>query len=263
MKNKKAQYKWKNIALTTLILTTLFDSRQTNAQTISIDSLTHTMQKVYQNYDSITFLSFDIRFNYSSDTLLGNYTNEQLDGNYTLAGRRAKYTLGNVDFMQNDSFLIAVYNSDQIILVDEPKTNNTGSQMPLRQMVDSLVKQSAGHYTITQSNVADTSLIAFIRADSLAHFDRFSISFNRRNYFLYKMDYQFTQPDQETDSIPTADHANRKQRLTIRFSNYGLANYDAAVYNQSNYIFFERGICRPVSKYKNFKVYNSKPMTIQ
>src|SRR5689334_14707452 len=63
------------------------------------------MTEIYKAYDSINYLTFDVKYTYSSDTLNGNFINDALEGSYTMAGKRALYNLGNIQFMQNDSFL--------------------------------------------------------------------------------------------------------------------------------------------------------------
>ena len=233
-------------------------------------AITQTMQSIYQNYDSIKYLSFDVKFNYGSDTLLGKFDTEQMDGSYTMAGKRAKYRLGDIDFMQNDSFFIAVYNKDKLILVDEPKTINIGSQLPLRQQMDSLMLSYANQYTFSNfSQSTDTGVIQLLRADSTAQFDRFSISYDNRTKMLYSVSYEYAEPA-ELDSVVlnrmmassgSTTPPMQKKRLTISFHNYRFDNYDDTVYDENNYIWFDNGVCKPTAKYDDFKIYYSKPVT--
>ncbi len=223
------------------------------------------MQTIYQNYDSIRYLSFDVKFSYSSDTLLGRFESEEMDGTYTMAGKKAKYRLGDIDFMQNDSFFIAVYNRDKLIFVDEPKMNNTGSQLPMRQQMDSLLSAYSEHYTISNFNQGtDTGVIQLLRADSLAQFDRFSITYDNRNKILYKVFYEYPEMFLDTVGLSTSSTYDpnmiQKKRLTIQFLNYRFDNYDDEAYNENNYIWFENGVCRPVARYNDFKIYYSKPV---
>lgn len=224
------------------------------------------MQTIYQNYDSLLFLSFDVRFSYESDTVLGKFDSEQMDGTYTMAGKKAKYRLGDIDFMQNDSFFIAVYNRDKLIFVDEPKINNAGSGLPMRQQIDSLITAYSEHYSISTFNQGtDTGVIQLLRADSLAQFDRFSITYDNRNKMLYKVFYEYPEPVSDTATLSPSSPLNpnmfQKKRLTIQFSNYRFDNSDDELYDENNYIWFEDGVCKPVAKYNDFKIYYSKPAT--
>lgn len=232
------------------------------------EEISKTLQSIYQNYDSVQYLSFDVRFDYGSDTLLGKYDAEQMGGTYTLAGKRAKYRLGDIDFMQNDSFFIAVYNKDKIILVDEPKAINMGAQLPMRQQMDSLLLVYASQYSIRSFNSsADTGVIELVRIDSLAQFDKFTITYDNRNKVLYQLYYEYTEVAELDSTVSVylmeargdAGVPTQKKRFTITFSNYRFDNYEDSDYDEGQYIWFENGVCKPSAKYEEFKIYYSKP----
>jgi hypothetical protein len=256
-------------AACSLFITSVFLSTMQKATAQStLSDVIQTLQSIYKNYDSVKYLSFDIKFDYGSDTLLGKFDKEQMDGSYTMAGKKAKYRLGDVDFMQNDSFFIAVYNKDKLIMVDEPKALNMGSQLPMRQQLDSLLNAYAAHYSISQFNqTADTGVIQLVRLDSLAQFDLFSITYDNRYKMLYKITYEYKEPAELDADVITAYKAStgtttdplQKKRFTIQFLNYRFENYDDAVYDENNYIWFENGMCKPVSKYEDYKIYYAKP----
>ena len=260
MKNISSIKRHKTVLLIFLsFMITVYEAR---AQNFTQPALAATMESIYKNYDSIPFLSFDVKFNYTSDTLLGEYTNEQLEGSYTMAGKKSKYRLGDIDFLQNESFFIAVYNSDKMILVDVPKTNNTGNNLPLRQTMDSLVQTYTAKYNVNRNFInTDTGVISFDRTDTTSKLDKFSITYDDRNKMILKVAYEYLEPVQPDSNINFTLPANRKRRLSIEFSNYRFDNYDNAVYNENNYIYFERGVCKPVAKYEDYKIYNSKPAT--
>jgi hypothetical protein len=243
---------------------------QTKATAQAAAPIVQTLQAIYKNYDSVKYLSFDVKFDYGSDTLLGKFDAEQMDGTYTMAGKKAKYRLGDIDFMQNDSFFIAVYNKDKLILVDEPKALNMGSQLPMRQQLDSLLLAYANHYTISSYNQAtDTGVIQLLRSDSLAQFNKFAITYDNRNKMLYSITYEYVEPAQLDSAVLVSLMASsgnttpptQKKRFTIRFLNYRFENYDEAVYDENNYIWFENGMCKPAAKYQDYKIYYSKPAT--
>lgn len=244
-----------------LFLCFCISSQKTAAQNFGQPALAATMESIYKNYDSIPFMSFDVKFNYTSDTLLGDFTNEHLEGTYTMAGKKSKYRLGDIDFMQNESFFIAVYNSDKMILVDVPKTNNSGNNLPLRQMIDSLVQTYTTKFNVNRNFTnTGTAIIIFDRTDTTSQIDKFSITYDDRSKMILKVAYEYLEPVQPDPNINfTSLPANRKRRLSIEFSNYRFDNYDDAVYNENNYIYFERGVCKPVAKYEDYKIYNSKP----
>jgi len=227
-----------------------------------------TLQSIYHNYDSVKYLSFDVKFNYSSDTLLGKFDTEQMDGTYTLAGNKAKYRLGNIDFMQNDSFFIAVYNTDKLIMVDAPKAINMGSQLPMRQQIDSLLLAYDNHYNISSYNLsADTGVIQLLGTDSLAQFERFALLYDNNNHMLYQVSYEYKEPAELDSAVlsmyqastGTTDVPVQKKRFTIRFLNYRYENFNEVAYDENNYIWFENGMCKPAAKYEEYKIYYVKP----
>lgn len=239
----------------------------TEAQGTVPPAVVQTLQSVYRNYDSIKYLSFDVKFNYGSDTLLGKFDNEEMDGSYSLAGNKALYRLGDIDFMQNDSFFIAVYNKDKLIMVDEPKVINMGSQLPMRQQIDSLLSVYAVHYNISMYSLGDTGVIQLTGIDSLAQFSRFTMHYDNRNYMLYQLSYGYKEPadlsaevlQSYQSSTGTTDIPEQQKRFTIRFMNYRYENYEEGAFQESRYIWFEKGVCKPASGYSDFKIYYIKP----
>ncbi|RYY71840.1 MAG: hypothetical protein EOO13_01695 [Chitinophagaceae bacterium] len=236
------------------------------------NAILQTMQGIYKSYDSVKYLSFDVRFNYGSDTLLGKFDNEEMHGQYTLAGRKAKYRLGDIDFLQNDSFFLAIYNKDKLMLVDEPKTSNMGSQLPMRSQIDSLLEAYSQQYFMSiDTTQAENSSITLIKTDTLAQLNLFSLQFDNITKLITKIRYEFNEPA-ELDSTVLASlraaAANdtlvpvQKKKFSIHFSNYRLDNYDEAVYDEGNYIWFENNVCKPVAKYEDYKIYYTKPQKI-
>lgn len=232
-------------------------------------SIAETLQSIYRNYDSVKYLSFDVKFNYGSDTLLGKFDAEQMDGSFTMAGKKAKYRLGDIDFMQNDSFFLAVYNKDKLIMVDEPKTSNIGNQLPMRNQIDSLLQSYSSHYSISNFiSSSDTGIIQLLRADSVAQFNKFSITYDNRSKLLYAVSYEFAEPavfdSVVIESLKTASGSTQtpmqKKRFTIQYLNYHFDNYDEKVYDENNYIWFENGVCKPVARYDEYKIYYNKPI---
>jgi hypothetical protein len=264
-KNKKMTVR--KISIAVMITAMLFTAYSTvNAQTPP--AVLQTLQSIYHNYDSVKYLSFDVKFDYGSDTLLGKFDSEQMDGTYTLAGNKAKYRLGDIDFMQNDSFFIAVYNKDKLIMVDEPKAINMGSQLPMRQQIDSLLLAYDNHYNISSYNLsADIGVIQLLGTDSLAQFERFAMQYDNRNYMLYQVSYEYKEPAELDSAVLAAYRAStqttdvplQKKRFTIRFLNYRYDNFNEATYDENNYIWFENGICKPSARYEDYKIYYTKP----
>jgi hypothetical protein len=217
------------------------------------------MSKIYKKYDSLSYITFDVKYMYGTDTLYGDFKREELAGTYTMAGIKAKYNIGDIEFMQNDSTFISVYNKEKFIMVADPRYTNTGNELPMRAMMDSMIQAYGLHYTI----LTDTTLgiIRFNRADSLAQYKQFLISYDVSSKFLNGIQYTFEEnqlmnPNDTTGSL--ARYALRQKTFKIGFSNYRLDNFSPDLYNENNYIWQEDGEWKPIDKYKGYKVYYSK-----
>lgn len=220
------------------------------------------MQSLYKLYDSTAFITFDVRYNYLTDTVYGDFKNEQMAATYTMSGRKAKFSMGEIEYMQNDSFFITVYNKEKIIIVADSRLQNAGGYMPMRGAIDSVLSSYGSHYLINvQNNVADPAgFISFERADSLAMFDKFVINFDTQQKYLTGLTYTFME-----ESTPDADNAAaalasimHRRTLKIDFFNYRFDNIDPEIYNENRYIWNDDGEIKPVAKYEGYKVYNSR-----
>ncbi len=223
------------------------------------------MASIYKSYDSLNYLSFNIKYTYTSDTVNGDFTHDVLEGAYTLAGKKAKFNLGDIEFMQNDSFFITVYNDDKYILVADPHNQNTGGDLPMRQTIDSLISAAQQHYNYTYSFASspDSSLVlgqlSFDKTDNLAQFEKFRITYDTAQKVLQSIDYVFLEPSAPLDTLINAPlPAPRVKRLKIEFSKYRFDNFSENIYDENQYIFFEDNECKPVSKYKDYKIFYSR-----
>lgn len=217
---------------------------------------------IYQTYDSLTYLTFDVKYLYSTDLVTGNLPKEEMAGTYTMAGKKARYTLGDIEFMQNDSFLIAVYHKEKFIVVSNPGPGYSQAVLPIRSLIDSVLQNYSKQYAITKTvnEKEETGLLLFKKTEETAQFESFSIEYNLNQNFLKKIEYKFKDLVEVGEEQP-AQLAIKT--LAVEFSHYRFDNLTSERYDENDYIFFENGVCRPVSKYKDFKVYNSKtPSTI-
>ncbi len=225
-----------------------------NAQTKSAPQI---LANIYKNYDTLKYITFDVKFNYTIDTANGEPFKDQLNGTYTMAGKKAKYILGDIETMQNDSFFIAAYHKDKFIIVSNPITNNSGYILPLRDAMDSLLKNYATQYKITTSVTDEMGNIVFTRSNPQAAFNKFVITYNSEQNLLQKITYDFDEPaffdEEQQQNLPA-----KKNTLTVEFSNYRFENYSQEIYDENKYIFFENGRCKPVSKFKDYQIYYSK-----
>lgn len=239
-----------------MLIISLFIARHSVAQVTPQQVLA----QVYNSYDNLKYLSFDVKYTYTSDTVNGDFVHDVLQGSYTLAGSKAKFNIGDIEFMQNDSFFITIYNNDKIILVADPRNANAGKELPMRQVMDSLVN-TLSHYNIQVSGVEDTVTLNLTAVDDTAQFLKFSLSYDTVQKVLYNIEYVFEEPVQitATDTLTTTrQRATRIKRFKVEFHNYRFDNFSETVYDENQFIFFENGECKPVEKYNDFRLFYSR-----
>jgi hypothetical protein len=238
---------------------------QPNTASAQIKTLQQIMAGIYKAYDSMPYLTFDVKYIYGTDTVNGDFTHDVLAGTYTMAGKKAKYNLGDIEFVQNDSFFLSIYNKEKFIIVADPPNKNAGTGLPMRAQIDSLVKNYSTFYTITTSKTAETAeaeetgKINFAKADEAAQFENFTITYYADRNFLQKVEYNFKEMVQADE---TAAPQLRNKTLSIEFANYRFDNFAEDMYDENKYIFFEEGMCKPVKKYTDYRIFYSRAAAI-
>lgn len=245
------------VALSVALLCTAFTSRG------QVEKAKQSMMNIYKAYDSLKYLSFDVKYEYNTDTLQGDFSHDELKGTYSMHGKNAVYTLGDIDFMQNDSFLIAVYNKEKFMIVSDPQLSNAGVILPMHEQIDSLFRSAAANYTVTVTTKRDITAIAMVAKDKLQSFNKFIITYDNNHYYLISLQYSFIGKSDrvvnDTEGPPQKlSNILRKKSLSIKFSNYKFDNFSSSLYDEKKYIFFEQNIYKPTEQYKEFKVYYSK-----
>lgn len=259
-------------AIIATVVFILFGMQGIKAQT-TVDTARNVALEFFKTYDSIPYLTFDVRYTLFSDTAYSDFTYDVMNGSYTMSGRKAKYSLGDVDYLQNDSFLIAVYHKDQMMVVSNPPVQNTGSYLPMREALDSLLQAYSGSYDISVKSIIndpETDTVGYIKlikkaGDTLGQYNLYMIEFDMPRNTIRKVEFEYTEPglgltpaDEPDDGLRLLKNTARKKILRIEFFNYRFDNFSDDVYSENNLVWEEDGEYRPVEKYKNYKIYNTR-----
>ena len=127
--------------------------------------------------------------------------------------------------------------------------------MPMRETIDSLVQVYSSHYNISTALDSVNGSLIFVGSDSLAQFKTFTINYDAHSNLLAKVDYSFDEIENMDSTGITVIPVKRTKRLTMEFSNYQITNYSNDIYDENKYVFFENHTCKPVSKYKDYRVF--------
>lgn len=223
-------------------------------------SLSDTLVSIYSKYDSLSYISFDVKYHYTSDTLNGDFTNDFMEGSFTMAGKKARYNIGDIEFMQNEKSFISVYKGNKLIIISDAKTGNSGNFLPLRDMMDSLVQAYSDRYDISVSTKDSLGIIRFTGLDSNAAFKKFIIKYNLRTRFLNALYYEFDEPAvlNPDDTLKPPEYILRRRSFAVMFKNYRLANFGDEMYDENYFAWPERGVWQPSERFKGYRVYYNK-----
>ena len=246
--------------------------QEIKAQT-TLDSARNAALGFFRTYDSIPYLTFDVKYTFFTDTAYSDFSYEIMNGTYTMSGKKAKYSLGDVDYLQNDSFLIAVYNKDELMVVSNPPVQNAGSYLPMREELDSLLQAYSASYDISVKSIVvnpATDTIGYIRlvkkaGDTLAQYNYYIIEFDMPQNTIRKVEFEYTEPglgltpaDEPDAGQRLLKNTARRKTLRIEFLNYRFDNFSDSLYSENNLIWEEDGEFKPVEQYKKYKVYNAR-----
>lgn len=257
----------------TLLLAILFCMNMAQAQSTVADAVKVTSH-IYKVYEGLPYITFDAKYTYFTDTAYSDFTREVTKGQYTFNGKKARYTMGDVEYLQNDSMLIAVYHQDQMMIISNPVFSNTAAYLPAREALDSLLSVYGEHYDFDvkdyNNSPTDTNTTGYIKmvrkkGDEVAQYDHFIIEFDLEQYVITRIEYQYTEKGQGVTEQDEPDPAlrllrntDRKKTLEIQMFNYRFDHLSDTDYSESVFLWEEDGEYKPVEKYKDYKVYNAR-----
>lgn len=238
-------------------------SAGSRAQTLA-DTIYNETAAINKAYDSAFYLTFDIRMDYISDTIYAgtdsaDFTVSQVTGTYTFFMNNALYKLDNIEYMQNDSFAIAVYNDEKFILVGKPPAVTTGSFMPMKAMLDSLLANMQQSYMYKYHDYDSVRQISYQAIDPYLPYEMVIIEYEPGSYHLLNISVKLKH-DQGTDAGsfggPVLDV--RKANLYFRFMNYRVDQVNETVFSEDKYLFFDGpNEIKPASAYKDYVIYKN------
>lgn len=231
------------------------------SQSNNIDSVKYQLSRINQFYDSSSYLSFDVDLQYNTDTVLGKFEADRQLASYTLNRNNIYYHVGEMEYMQNDSFAITAYNSEHTLFVTKQVVQKSSNLFPLKEFSDSALTYFFNYYTVTVTDTSDDRVIRF-KTDSLnVQYKEVSVFYDPHSFALTRVEMSFMGapvPDDHPDSIPltySITPAAIKKQIIMQFSNYKFVS-NGDMFRDDQYIYFDRRrkIYTPVGKYKGYKL---------
>lgn len=250
------------------------------AQTLTTDSTRKLLFRLNKVYDTTQNIAFDVRFLYDkvNDAQLGLVNHSEVNGSYIFNGKKAFYKLGDVEYLRNDSFAIAAYITDKIIVVSKPESKSASGYIPFNEMLDSITTSMVYAYTATAYAKTDTvNTVQFVKNhDSIPGYDTLRLSYNPVSYILIGMETCFREmPDvieNEDDLPPAANPASPSAgnsepppatvpvKLRIRFTDHRFHSTEPYTFSEARFIIEKNpNEWEPSDLYKGFTIYYTKP----
>ena len=236
--------------LIAIALIFVFDSL--TAQAPNLDSVKQELYKINKLFDSSSYLGFDVHIKYSSDTAYGNFDFEEMTGKYILNQKNIWYRMGEIEYVQNDSFAYDIYHDEKLLVMTRDSISSKSGLFPLKEFVDSILTWYASVYTITLRNEDDSRVIEFTTNDTLAPYRRFAIYYEATSHYPDKFEMYYIEGNGNANS--TNDLEPSRKTITMTFSNYYHPS-TLEIFEDTNYVFYdrERKQYRPSEKYRMYK----------
>ncbi len=249
--------------LTVFALVLVVSTNNASSQTLE-DSIRQDFVAINKTYDSAFYLTFDVDIIYHTDDTIyagtdsADYQYSEMQGTYTFHQQKALYKLGDMEYMQNDTFTVALYKANQFLLVGKKNqaTQTPGSFVPTKALVDSLMVQMGNNYIFYRYVNDSTTQITFVANDSNWVYKEINIEFESATHYLKKIDYSFKDfgYSQGDPLLPPY----RSARMYFYFRNYRVEHVGNDVFDESKYIRFDGpNTIVPADAYKNYTIYKN------
>lgn len=235
-----------------IVIALVFAGNHLVAQPPNLDSIKLELYKINKLFDSSRYLGFDVHIRYSSDTAYGKYDFEEMTGKYILNQKNIWYKMGDIEYVQNDSFAYDIYHDEKTLVMTRDSISSKSSLFPLKEFVDSMLTWYAASYTISLRDEDDSRVIEFTTEDTLAPYRRFAIYYEPTTYYPDKFEMYFIEGNQIPSSVDYLEPT--RKTITMSFSNYYNPS-SMEIFEDTNYVFFDRGRrqYRPSEKYRMYK----------
>ena len=208
------------------------------AQNNSLSNVKRILTNINSNIDKAEYLAFDVEIDLTSDTVLGKYESDSKKVNYILHKSNVYYAVDGVEYMQNDSFVVSVYEQEKMILLTKQFINKNSSLFPLKSFSESALDQLASYYTITTFKSGSDSVIKFYSDSAAIAYKTIEVYYQPQSFTINKLTMGFMQPLTFNNDNNTQDTSNTppvvdtlpppivNKFITMKFVNYRFVEKD-------------------------------------
>jgi tRNA splicing endonuclease len=207
----------------------LFSSALFSQTSVNTSFVADVLSEIYTKYDRMRYMSFDMRMVLQTDTVDGRSHRSEESGHFTIAGKSFYHAIGDVEYLQTDSFAISVYKSAKVMMVKKPEMKDSsvndimpGSKSVLASLMESLPDNYHMYADTTESG--DSASLVFISTNELKTYRRIIINYDPNQHYLFSVTYEYDEgieeesEDDEEELEPTI--VVYENTLTIYYEHY-------------------------------------------
>jgi hypothetical protein len=207
------------------------------------------LKKIQAAYQEREFLSFNIQYLYSYLKNPGVYV-DTVNGRYKLNRSNYWVKLDDVEFIQNDSLLIAVYPDDKVILLN----NSVPNWIEMIAGWEKLWQEKKEQLEASVDRSGEEGkIIMNYKADS--NYKRIEIWYNKSTFLTTRMVFvvkqQLLLPEEESNEENPSDDFSI---IEVRLSEYDSKPFDKVIFSATNYINQSNGKVVPSLKYSGYTI---------
>jgi hypothetical protein len=182
--------------------------------------------KVKAAYKDAGYLSYSIQYSYTSKKAGGKVTDSLLI--VCKSHNKYYYTkIGPAEFMQNSQYNLAVHHQTKSIIIGNPVAAEHGLASVIN--IDSAFLQNHVDSVLVKEN--KESKIIRLLFDTTSRFIFYTITFNKKNYLIEKINYCIKQPDEEGNEGDTDEIT-----FNMLFSKYDRNSFDDSFFSEKGYV---------------------------
>lgn len=229
MKAKSVKYVRNALGLIAIVL----GSTRSLGQNVTYFEVMRDLQRIQKNFtsDSGQYVVCNMTYLYSMESTPLKFI-DSLQGQYKSAGHLRYVRIAHTETIQNDSLVLTIYNDDKVLLaVRKPVGSNAhmGQGLLLYNMDSAFIADNVDTATFILSGNQKTMNFRF---NSSSQYYNCSLIYNALTYVPISLAYILRQTKISESGKPPQDG----NLITIKFSGYSQATFDASSLNVNKYV---------------------------
>jgi hypothetical protein len=210
--------------------------------------------KINKAYRASDHLSFNVKYTYAYATT-PTVIEDSTMGAYKMHGYNYWTNMDSAEYMQNDTFQVAVYQPEQALAIGLPNYKYD-KQLPLSQWEELFQAQD---FTYTFGADMGYKKITVDYTSEIMLFSKFEMWYDSVTYRVHKVQYKIDESASDELLRQKGDMSGNYIVVTIFFSNYQTGLFTDSVFNSANYFTKTGSNYNPATAYAGYEVFLISP----